>query len=219
MRQAAWIFFAILLIYSVVLVITEARTSQDFIRHYFSDIEGPRPFFAVNTTLSSFLLAGAAMLLGFAATSGREELAPRTRAFLWSQAGMLSFLAFDDRFQLHEALAYRVGIGDHFIMAAWALIEAALILMLARRIDIPLRAALLVAGGVIFFGVMMVFDAIVPHDMILRLSIEDLAKSWAAALFLAGSWCLARYHLGLDRAEMTLAEWPWLARWTGTPPR
>ncbi|WP_144243856.1 hypothetical protein [Sphingopyxis sp. MWB1] len=129
---------------------------------------------------------------------------------------MLSFLAFDDRFQLHEALAYRIGIGDHFIMAAWALIEAGLILALARRIDIPLRAALLAAAGVMFFGVMMIFDAVVPHDMLLRLSIEDLAKSWAAALFLTGSWCLARYHLGLDRAAATLADWNIMAQWASS---
>lgn len=193
------------------MLMIEARTSQQFVRHYFSDIEGPRPLFAINTTMSCFLLAGGAMLLLFCVAPGRPGLGRRTRAFLWSQAAMLAFLAFDDRFQLHEALAYRIGIGDHFIMAGWAVLEAVLILSLARRADIPVRSALLVAGGCLFFGIMMVFDAIIPHDMIMRLSIEDLAKSWAAALFFAASWCLARYQLGLDPGTATLKDWPVLS--------
>lgn len=207
MRLFHWIFFASLAAYSAVLIVAEMQTSQDFIRHYFSDIEGPRPFFAINTTLSTFLLAGAAILLAFAASSGGGGRTARSRVFLWSQASMLSFLAFDDRFQLHEALAYRIGIGDHFIMAAWGFIEAALILALARKSEVTIRTAALVATGVGFFGVMMVFDAFVPHDMVLRLSIEDLAKSWAAAFFFSAAWCHSRAVLGLDRKTPTLADW------------
>ena len=206
MRLISCAFFALLAVYSAVLIALEFNTSQDYIRHYFSDIEGPRPFFAINTTLSTFLLAGGAMLLAFTASAGHRPISGRLGLFLWSQAGMLGFLAFDDRFQLHEALAYRIGIGDHFIMATWALIEAVLLLSLARLAEIPFRAFMLVAIGGAFFAVMMVFDAIVPHDMVLRLSLEDIAKSWAAALFFAGCWVLARFHLGFSQNVQTLAD-------------
>jgi hypothetical protein len=221
LKQACWTFFVALAAYSLALLAIEASTSQDFVRHYFSDIEGGRPFFAINTTLSTLLLVGASILLVFAATSGEITMPREARLLMWTQAGMLAFLGFDDRFQLHEALAYRIGIGDHFIMATWAVIEAGLLLALARPDQIPVRSFVLVTGGCAFFAVMMLFDAVLPHDMFLRLSIEDLAKSWAAAFFFIAAWCLARFHLGLDPHAQTLADWPrhrfrWL---TGRIPR
>ena len=207
MRYINWAFFAVLVVYSGVLLVVEANTSQDFVRHYFSDIEGPRPFFAVNTTLSTFLLTGAAMLLVFVVFSGKDDISSHAKWFFSSQALILSFLAFDDRFQLHEALAYRIGIADHFVMASWAVAEVGLVIAFAKLADITVRAAILVALGGVFFAVMMVFDAVVAHDMTMRLSIEDLAKSWAAALFFAASWHLARFHLGLEVHARSLATW------------
>lgn len=207
MKQLYSIFFAALAAYSAALLITEANTSQAFVRHYFSDIDGGRPLFAINTTLSTFLLAGAAILLMFAACSGRPEMTRESRWLMWTQAAMLGFLAFDDRFQVHEALAYRVGIADHYIMAAWAALETALLLALARLDQVPLRSFGLVVAGCGFFAVMMLFDSAIPHDAYLRLSIEDLAKSWAAALFFAAAWGLARFQLGLDPQAQTLADW------------
>lgn len=205
MKAISWTFFAALAAYSVLLLMVEASTSQDYVRHYFSDIEDGRPFFAINTSLSMMLLVAGAVLLAFAAALQKSAPA-MSRWFLWSQVGMLCFLAFDDRFQLHEALAYRIGLADHFIMAAWAAIEIVLILSLARleRISVQSFAFVFAGGGC--FVVMMLFDALMPHDMIMRLSIEDLAKSWAAALFFAGAWSLARFHLGLDEKASSLAD-------------
>ena len=205
--QAAWIFFAGLVVYSAILIGVEANTSQEYVRHYFSDIDGGRPFFAINTTLSMTLLASGAVLMIFAAFAQPVSTPLRASLLLWTQAGMLGFLAFDDRVQLHEALAYRLNLGDHFIMAIWALIELVFILVFARRHFIPMSAFVFVSIGAVFFAIMMMFDAILPHDMFLRLSIEDLAKSWAAACFFAASWSLARYHIGLDGCAKTLADW------------
>ena len=41
---------------------------------------------------------------------------------------------------------------------------------------------------------MIFFDACVPHDMVLRLTLEDLAKTWANLCFLTFAWqlCSAR---------------------------
>ncbi|BDI60851.1 hypothetical protein [Qipengyuania nanhaisediminis] len=206
MRPTAILFFTGLAIYSAVLVLTEAATSQDYVRHYFADIDGGRPFLAINTTLSTLLLTGGAILLVFAATASGQPPVARRTWLLWSQAGMLAFLAFDDRFQLQEALAYRIGVADHFIMICWAGIEAALILAFARRDSIPVRAFLLVAAGAGLFAIMMVFDALVAHDAFLRLSLEELAKSWAAAMFFAACWVMARFHCGFDREARTLAQ-------------
>ena len=204
-KAISWMFFAALAAYSAVLLAIEATTSQDFVRHYFSDIDGGRPFFAINTSLSMLLLVGGAVLLAFAATLQKSAPA-MAKCFLLSQTGMLCFLAFDDRFQLHEALAYRIGIADHFIMAGWAAMEVGLILALARLDRISFQSFAFVFAGGCCFVVMMLFDAVMPHDLFMRLSIEDLAKSWAAALFFAASWSLARFHLGLADGAKSLAD-------------
>jgi len=206
-KHALWIFFGGLVVYSALLIGVEAGTSQEYVRHYFSDIDGGRPFFAINTTLSMMLLASGAVLMIFAAFAQPASTPRRASLLLFTQAGMLGFLAFDDRFQLHEALAYRLNLGDHFIMAIWALIELIFILVFARRNFVPISSFVFVVIGAVFFVIMMIFDAVLPHDMFLRLSVEDLAKSWAAACFFAASWCLARYHIGLDRDASTLADW------------
>ncbi len=206
MKITVRFFLLALVAYSATLMGIELTTSQDFVRQYFTDIEGDVAFYAINTTLSTFLLAGAALLLMFAALSGDAREQARARWFLISQAGMFAFLAFDDRFQLHEAIAYRIGIGDHFVMLAWVAIEAAFVFGLCRLNRVTLRMAALFVVACGFFTVMLVFDAVVPHDMILRLSIEDLAKTWAAALFLGTGWYAARFHIGFDRDDRTLAQ-------------
>ena len=43
--------------------------------------------------------------------------------------------------------------------------------------------------------------------MFLRLSIEDIAKSWAAACFFAAAWCLARFHIGIAADATTVGQW------------
>ena len=206
MKTAIRICIAVLAAYTLALLALEWNTSQDYVRHYFSDIEDGKPFFAINTTISTFLLLGCAMLLAFGALSGVRETVKGANLFAWSQAGMFAFLAFDDRFQLHEALAYRIGIADHFIMFTWAAVEVAFVALLARPRAIPVISAIYFVAGVFLFGFMMVFDALMPHAMPMRLSIEDLAKTWAAAGFFASAWFYARFQLGLDPAAKRLSD-------------
>ena len=206
MKGATTIFLAALSIYSAVLIATELLTSQDHVRQYFTDIEGDVFFFAINTSLSAFLLSGTALLLAFAALAGPTGKVDRMGWFLLSQAGMFGFLAMDDRFLVHEALAYRLAIGDHFVMLTWAVAETGLLVSLGRPVFVTVRVAALFAAGCAFFALMLSFDALVPHDMVLRLSIEDLSKSWAAACFLGAGWYAARFRLGLDEGDRTLAD-------------
>lgn len=197
MRLPGWIFCALLVAYSAALLVTELRTSQDHVRQYFTDIEGDVLFYAVNTTLSVFLLAGTALLLLFGALAGPGRDA---RPLLLTQAGMFGLFAFDDRFQLHERLGYRLGVADHYVMLAWAAAEVVLLLLFWRARHVTPRMALFFLAGTLLFAVMLFFDALVPHDMTLRLSIEDLAKSWGAAAFFGFGWEAARFHLRSDEA-------------------
>lgn len=182
----------LLAVYSAALVSIELATSQNHVRQYFTDIEGDVLFFAVNTTLSVSLLAGAALLMGFAALTRSGE---GGWPFLLSQGTMFGLLAFDDRFQLHERIGYRLGIGDHYVMLVWAAAELALLGLYCRRRHVTVRMAAFFLAGAGCFALMMVFDALVPHDMVLRLSIEDLAKTWGAAMFFGFGWEGARFHL------------------------
>ncbi|EAQ29474.1 hypothetical protein NAP1_01840 [Erythrobacter sp. NAP1] len=216
MKLALRLFLLALAAYSAVLLAVEWSTSQDYVRHYFSDIEDGRPFFAVNTTLSTFLLLSSALLLVFGALSGRKESAKGAHLFAWCQSGMFAFLAFDDRFQLHEALAYKIGIADHFIMMGWAIVQVAILALLARPASIPVRSAGYFIAGVVLFAVMMVFDALMPHDMEMRLSLEDLTKAWATAMFFFSAWFFARFQIGLDPDEKTLGQF---LRWIVTGER
>ncbi|MGF1549043.1 MAG: ATP-grasp domain-containing protein [Sphingomonadaceae bacterium] len=188
-----WLAFALLGLYTLALLAGELTSSQEHIRHYFSDIEGERPFFAVNTSLSVFLLAGGALLLLFTGLVAARERA--ARRFFIAQAALLALFAADDRFQLHESLAWRLGIGDHYILLAWAVVELWLILLWCRRDFLtPAAIGFALAGGG-FFLLMLGIDAFAASDAAMRLSVEDLAKSWGAAMLFAASWELARAQL------------------------
>ncbi|MEL6713585.1 MAG: hypothetical protein AAFP86_07420 [Planctomycetota bacterium] len=75
------LLLAALGVYTVALLWIEFATSQAHVRHYFSDVETSRPFFAINTTLSVSLLWGTALAFAFAARSAmRRGAQPRPRA-------------------------------------------------------------------------------------------------------------------------------------------
>lgn len=195
MRLAGPFFLGSLAVYSAWLIGLEMRTSQAEVRPYFADIEGEVPLFAVNTTLSASLLAGAALLMLFAAVAGGQASRGHHRAFLLSQSGIFGLLAADDRFQLHERIGWRLEIGDHYVLLTWGLAEAAALAAFCRPAFLnPRAAALFVAGGALF-ALMLALDALAPADARLRLSAEDLAKTWAAAMFFGFGWETARHRL------------------------
>lgn len=184
-----WIFsMALLVVYTVALVVVELRTSQDFVRNFFTDIEGPVPFFAINTTLSVFLLLATALvfLISLAVTEARPENVV-LRRFFWSQVFVFAFLGCDDRFKLHENLAFRLETEDHYSLIAIGVAEALLLFVLGRSF-LRGRAGLFLAAACVLFCVMLLFDAVVPHEMRLRLSLEDLAKTWSSLFFFLFSW-------------------------------
>lgn len=191
--------------YSVALLTLEASTTQETVRPFFSDIGEDEPFFAVNTTLSVSLLGGAALLMLFAALCASDDRCPRQRDFLLSQAALFGFLAADDRFQLHERIGWRLGISDHYVLFVWGVFAVIAVLVL-RPPSPPLRLVVLYAAGVGFFAMMFAIDAFAPPAVALRLSVEDLCKTWGAAMFFAFGWNAASYHLrGAAQSERPLA--------------
>lgn len=101
---------------------------------------------------------------------------------------MFTYLGFDDRFMFHEKVSYRLGIDDHYILLAAAALEVFFLWRLAGAPVLRSRAGTYLALGVLFFGIMLFIDACLPHEMVLRLSLEDLAKMWGTVFFFRFAW-------------------------------
>lgn len=213
--RAGWMLAFALALYSTWLIGLEWRTSQQHVRAYFSDIEGEVAFHAVNTTISASLLGAAALLMLFSAAVRPGH----RRALLISQAAMFAVLAFDDRFMLHERLGDRLDVADHVVMGGWAMLELILLAAFCRPLHVSKAAVRLFGAGVVLFALMFAFDSVVPRDMALRLSIEDLCKTWGAAMFFAAAWTVAAAHLEPDRRKRTDGVVEPVQRWHGAARR
>lgn len=146
-------------------------------------------FHAVNTSLSVWLLLGTALLFAVSASCVRGVPSLRRAHLLYlSQAMMFAYFAIDDRFKIHESVGDIIGIGDHFVLLAAAFVQ---ILFLAKLGGVALLRSpgrgWLLAGWALAL-VMISIDALAPHDALLRLSTEDLAKSAAALAIFLWAW-------------------------------
>ena len=197
MKVLRFLVPGLLLAYSAALIACELSTSQDYVRYYFSDIDGPRPFFAANTTVSvAFLWATALLFAVTVACLGDEAEERRARLFFISQVLVFGFMGLDDRFKVHEGLALRLGTHDHYILLVPALAQVVLVLWLGRDYVFKHRARGYFFLGVGLFGAMFVVDAFADHDAVLRLTIEDLAKTWSGFCFFLWAWCHFQDRVG-----------------------
>ena len=175
--------------YTLVLLGVEYRWGQDYVRNYFTDITGPVRFWGVNTTLSNFVLWAIALLFFVCwlwARENKEDL--KKQLFYGLQVLIFAYLGADERFMLHEWLGDLLNFNDAWFLLAvgavelWALFFLGDVLNQTRRV----KGYLFAAGAL--FGVMVFFDVFVPHRMVLRLSIEDLAKLWSDVFLLLFAW-------------------------------
>lgn len=204
---AMMVGICVLIVYSAILLGVEWSNGQTYVRQYFTDIEGDVKFYAVNTTLSSGMLAASGLLCAFLA---RYAAATRTARMLFAgQAAFCLWSAADDRFQFHEAAALWAGTGDGYIMASIAVANAIWYAVWFRPRNFNMRMAVLLFLAAAFYVVMLFFDTSMPHDMLWRLSIEDLCKTWSSFCFFTMSWEALRFHTyGLPVGEASLVL-PW----------
>lgn len=179
----------LLLIYTIVILSIEFFTSQDFVRNFLTDINGPVPFYAVNTSLSTllFVMTGVLFLVSYQVI----EKSPHNKKEIWfyiSQVFIFIYLGMDDRFMIHERTKHNVGIDGDFIIGFFALAELLVLIYLGKihKKDLNTKISLLLAGCFTF--IMLIFDNLVPEEMLFRLSIEDLSKTWAGFFLLLFSW-------------------------------
>lgn len=175
-------------LYSITLLVIEWRTSQDYARNFVTDITGPVPFYAVNTTLCVCLLSGTALCFLIAANLTKPSR--HSVAYWWrlSQVAVFVYLTCDERFQLHEKIGGWLDHGDHYILLAVGGGELCLLWLGWRNRLLPTQsfAPLVVAG--VLFAIMVAIDALGAHDGRLRLTLEDVTKTWACLFFFRFGW-------------------------------
>ncbi|MBW1712141.1 MAG: hypothetical protein JRJ59_03235 [Deltaproteobacteria bacterium] len=190
-----------LIAYSASLIISELVVSQQFVRHFFTDIKGPVPFYAINTTLSVFLLWSTGLIFAVCLAATEDRLQSKTeRRFYLSQVLLFFALGFDDRFLIHEHLGGILHLNDALIIGAYGIAEIFLLFALGnlRQRTSQTRRYLLAAG--LLFGAMVIIDGFFPREMVPRLSLEDLAKTWSTVFLFLFAWgelgqALARLRL------------------------
>jgi len=182
--------------YTLALLLFEWRTSQEAVRFFFQDIYGDTLLKGLNTTICVAFLWGACLLFGVTAWCCRQRSGQeREGLFAISQVLVFFYLACDDRFQIHERIGRQLGVEDAYILVGVGLIEVLLLWRLGGfgRRAVTQRRTVLLAGGL--FAAMAFVDAVLPSGLRLRLSVEDLLKTWSCAALLLFAWQTCRTQI------------------------
>lgn len=195
-KYYSYLWFFILTIYCVVLISIEVKVSQDFVRNFFVDIKGEVPLYAINTSLSVALLLGTAlMFVVILASLPSQESNSHKILFYRSQVVLFGYLALDDRFLIHEYLGHILKINDAFILAGLAILEVFLILTLSNYQQWSRTTINYLLAAAACSALMLFIDGALPSEMILRLSLEDLSKTWANTFLFMFAWSLFRHNI------------------------
>jgi hypothetical protein len=197
-------FWLLLLVsYSLILIFVEIKTSQDYVHYFYADIEGKVLFYAVNTTLTiSLMLATSLMFKVNSVLLPREKNNVTQRFFYLSQAYFFCYLAFDDRFLIHEKLGYILGINDAFIILSLGVTEIALILTWGNYQQWKESTKSYLFKAAICFAIMVIMDGFFPQEVVLRLSLEDLSKTWANVFLFLFAWDIFRQNITTLRQHL-----------------
>lgn len=195
-KHYSYLWFFILTIYCVILISTEINVSQEYVRNFFADIKGEVPLYAINTSLSVVLLLGTSLIFSIVlVTLPSKENNSQKILFYRSQVILFSYLALDDRFLIHEHVGHVLGINDALIIAGFGVIEIILILAFSgySQWSKTTRNYLLAAAAC--SALMILIDGAFPAEMIPRLSLEDLSKTWANTFIFMFAWSILMHNI------------------------
>ncbi len=177
-----------IIIYSCTLLWIEWSTSQDYVRNFFTDIKGDVLFYAVNTTLSAFILWSTALLFGICLLFVDRVQQPREFFFCLSQTIIFAYLGIDERFLLHENLGYWLHRNDAYLLLGLGFIELGLLTWLGNVRQRSHKAQVFLISAAVLFASMIFIDAKLPSRLLFRLSLEDLTKLWADLCLALFAW-------------------------------
>lgn len=185
-----------LIAYSSFILASELLFGQDYVRKYLTDIKGDVIFFGINTTLTTLFLALTAYNFFLCAMSCKKTDKSRKDllSFFIVQSILFLFLALDERFMVHERIGFLLGFEDAYLLGLIGVFE---LVLLYRSKEIywagKLKSYALYLGGLLF-GVMLIIDAFGADKGLLRLSFEDLSKTWAIFFLFIYSFETYRLH-------------------------
>ncbi|MCW5518103.1 hypothetical protein [Muriicola sp. Z0-33] len=168
----------LLIIYSFFIIYNEFLFGQLHVRQYLTDIKGDVILFGINTTFTTIFLVLIAYNF-FLCTVNYKKSEKSDLPFFVFQTALFLYLAIDERFMIHESLGYHLGFKDAFLLVSIGLFEL-IILYYYKELNWKktVKSYALYLGG-LFFGIMILIDTFGAKNGILRLSFEDLSKTWA----------------------------------------
>ncbi|MBU2652388.1 MAG: hypothetical protein KKA81_15780 [Bacteroidetes bacterium] len=184
MKRFWWFLFGLMILYMLGIIILSLINFDGWVMPLYEDIYGPSHLFALNTTLTMFLLwASALLFIVNAMSESMLENRKRKIIFYLSQALIFFYLGFDDRFRIHEGIGDVFAFDDAFVIIFLGLVEVLILVFYERILKQPLVKwrYLLIAG--IFFAIMAVADLkSLPLEKygINDTLVEDIPKTWAA---------------------------------------
>jgi len=191
--------FILIAVYSLILLITEWQTSQLFVRQFLTDIgQYEIAGYAINTTLSVFLLWATALLFVIS-LSCVDKKSPEYWFFI-SQIIMFIYLGCDERFLIHESVGKFLGRNDAYLLLGLGIIEVGLLAWLGNLQQKTKLARQFLYTAAILFAVMVVIDAKFPNDMVLRLSLEELTKLWADIFLFLFAWEIMQQQISGNKS-------------------
>lgn len=187
--------FSLLVGYTAVMAAVGFFMPHGQLRYFMTDIECAHtefaavPLYAVNTTLSVFLLWAGAVLFAMSWRCLRlKELGGKEEVFLVSQALIFFYLGCDDRFLIHEALSETIGMKDVLFFGFLGMLELFFLVYFGRILERSRRVQIDVFLAGFFFGIMFMTDVFVSYTFSMHLALEDLAKLWSAVFLFKFSW-------------------------------
>ncbi|MDM8565766.1 hypothetical protein QUF74_08945 [Candidatus Halobeggiatoa sp. HSG11] len=193
--------FILIAVYSAVLLTVEWQTSQIFIRQFLTDIgQYEIAGYAVNTTLSVFLLWAIALL--FVISLSCVDKKSTEYWFFISQIIMFTYLGCDERFLIHENVGRLLGRNDAYLLLGLGLLEVGLLVWLGNLKQKTKLARQFLYTAAILFATMVLIDAKFPKDMVLRLSLEELTKLWADICLFLFAWEIMQQQIRIKKSAI-----------------
>jgi hypothetical protein len=194
-RKIRRILLSALGVYTLLIAAVDFFVSSRAARYFLTDITssspdyGHLPLYAVNTSLSVFLLwAGAVLFLMAWRCLRQEEIGGREEAFLVSQMLIFFYLGCDDRFLVHEGLSDQLGFKEWIFFGVMGSLEAFFLLYFGKIFGRSRKVLIDVVLAGFFFSIMFMVDIVVPYNVRMHLSAEDLAKLWSAVFLFKFAW-------------------------------
>jgi hypothetical protein len=175
------------------LLVIEWQFSYKIAKYFFADIEGPVPFYAINTSLTFSVLWATALVFTICLQCIDKTKESQDYFFYISQVIMFFYLGMDERFMIHERLGRWFNFNDAYWLLFLGFVEIGLLLKLGDIYNKPSRNLVFIAA--LLFAVMIVIDATFPKYLLFRLSLEDLSKLWSAILLFLFAWDTLLFRL------------------------